>query len=90
MLEREEWQKRVDEAGSDEDEDIEGWEDGEEGKVKPDVKGKGKLISTPSIEEIDLPGNKRRRPAVDPFAASGAFQLLRLVVLYLMTIYRLW
>ncbi|KAE9409189.1 hypothetical protein BT96DRAFT_970149 [Gymnopus androsaceus JB14] len=71
MLEREEWQKRVDEAGSEEQEELEGWEGANEEKAKPDIKGKGKLVATPSIEEVENPGNKRRRPAIDPFAASG-------------------
>lgn len=79
MLEREEWQKRVDEAGSEEQEELEGWEGANEEKAKPDIKGKGKLVATPSIEEVENPGNKRRRPAIDPFAASGAFSSLRLL-----------
>ncbi|KAJ4485672.1 Sas10/Utp3/C1D family-domain-containing protein [Lentinula aciculospora] len=78
MLERQEWQKRVDEAGSEEEEDLEGWDDdgdddnnnsqGKE-KTKFDSKGKGKAVEVP--EFVEQLGNKRRRPAIDPFAASG-------------------
>ncbi|KAF9074985.1 Sas10/Utp3/C1D family-domain-containing protein [Rhodocollybia butyracea] len=76
MLERAEWQKRVEEAGSEEESDIEGWEvntitkeDGKgKMKVKSDSKGKGKALE---VEEVEAPGSKRRRPVMDPFAASG-------------------
>ncbi|KAF8831944.1 hypothetical protein HHX47_DHR1000984 [Lentinula edodes] len=74
MLQRQEWQKRVDEAGSgeeeEEEEDIEGWEDEEsEVKTKSISKGKGKAVE--SLDDTERLGSKRRRPAIDPFEASG-------------------
>ncbi|KAJ3918566.1 Sas10/Utp3/C1D family-domain-containing protein [Lentinula edodes] len=82
MLERQEWQKRVDEAGSgeeeeEEEEDIEGWEEGDgvredeesEVKTKSISKGKGKAVE--SLDDTERLGSKRRRPAIDPFEASG-------------------
>ncbi|KAJ4472522.1 hypothetical protein C8J55DRAFT_147354 [Lentinula edodes] len=81
MLERQEWQKRVDEAGSgegeeEEEEDIEGWEEGDgvredeesEVKTKSISKGKGKAVE--SLDDTERLGSKRRRPAIDPFEAS--------------------
>lgn len=68
MLEREEWQKRVDEAGSEEEEELGGWEGNEEEKSKSDVKGKGKFVDNPPVEQL---GSKRGRSAIDSFAASG-------------------
>ncbi|KAJ3879415.1 Sas10/Utp3/C1D family-domain-containing protein [Lentinula edodes] len=84
MLERQEWQKRVDEAESEEgeeeeeeEEDIEGWEEGDgvrededlEVKTKSISKGKGKAVE--SLDDTERLGSKRRRPAIDPFEASG-------------------
>ncbi|KAJ3890437.1 Sas10/Utp3/C1D family-domain-containing protein [Lentinula edodes] len=82
MLERQEWQKRVEEAGSgeeeeEEEEDIEGWEEGDgvredeesEVKTKSISKGKGKAVE--SLDDTERLGSKRRRPAIDPFEASG-------------------
>ncbi|KAJ3721895.1 Sas10/Utp3/C1D family-domain-containing protein [Lentinula raphanica] len=78
MLERQEWQKRVDEAGSEEEEDLEGWEDADDDEEergivqemkKPDVKGKGKSKAVDSSE--GQLGSKRRRPVIDPFSAGG-------------------
>ncbi|KAJ3857255.1 Sas10/Utp3/C1D family-domain-containing protein [Lentinula lateritia] len=79
MLERQEWQKRVDEAGSEEEDDdeIEGWEEGDrvqedqdsEVKIKSISKGKGKAVE--SSDDAERLGSKRRRPAIDPFEASG-------------------
>ncbi|KAJ3750903.1 Sas10/Utp3/C1D family-domain-containing protein [Lentinula detonsa] len=75
MLERQNWQKRVDEAGS-EEENLEGWEDGDDDDdqaivegTKPDLKGKGKAVE--QHDNVKRLGSKRLRPAIDPFAAGG-------------------
>ncbi|KAJ3802222.1 Sas10/Utp3/C1D family-domain-containing protein [Lentinula aff. detonsa] len=73
MLERQDWQKRVDEAGS-EEENLEGWEDGDDDQAivegtKPDLKGKGKAVE--QHDNVEQLGSKRLRPAIDPFAAGG-------------------
>ncbi|KIK70537.1 hypothetical protein GYMLUDRAFT_32574 [Collybiopsis luxurians FD-317 M1] len=73
MLEREEWQKRVEEAGSDVDDEIERWEgeddaQSERGNLMSNLKGKGKVVDTLPGEKS---GSKRRRAAMDPFAGYG-------------------
>ncbi|KAJ3936152.1 MAG: Sas10/Utp3/C1D family-domain-containing protein [Lentinula lateritia] len=91
MLERQEWQKRVDEAGSEEEEDdIEGWEEGdrvqedEDSEVKTNSisKGKGKGKAVELLDDAEKLGSKRRRPVIDPFEASGMSSYINHLGLY--------
>ncbi|KAJ3869291.1 Sas10/Utp3/C1D family-domain-containing protein [Lentinula novae-zelandiae] len=87
MLERQEWQKRVDEAGGEEEEDeeeeddIEGWEEGDV-KTNSISKGKGKGKAVELLDDADRLGSKRRRPVIDPFEASGMSSYINHLGLY--------
>ncbi|TFY73680.1 hypothetical protein EWM64_g10331 [Hericium alpestre] len=72
MLAREEYEKELREAGSDEEEEeLEVIDDAEEEEEPSaaDRKGKGKAASPPEDTSTEL-GSKRRRKPVDPFAGG--------------------
>lgn len=80
MAERAEYEKNLEELGSEEEEDLEvfdeaemsGDEDAMEGEVlSPQDKGKSRMVEREVPETEEQVGGRRRRPRIDPFAASG-------------------
>lgn len=79
MLERQQYEKDLQEQDAEESEEavLEGFEDGDVGMeidvVVPSVANKGKGKSKEALsaaEESPAKSNKRRRPAIDPFAGT--------------------
>lgn len=79
MLERQQYEKDLQERDAEESEEdvLEGFEDGDVSMdvdaVAPSIanKGKGKSKEAlPAAEESPAKSNKRRRPAIDPFAGT--------------------
>ncbi|KAH9949385.1 hypothetical protein B0H21DRAFT_728722 [Amylocystis lapponica] len=78
MLARAQYQKELDEAGSEEEEDLEIIEDAGSDAAEEEMppapsrqdKGKGKAVEMEVDDDIGA-GRKRRRPRIDPFAGYG-------------------
>ncbi|KDQ63185.1 hypothetical protein JAAARDRAFT_147233 [Jaapia argillacea MUCL 33604] len=81
MIEREKYQRELQEVGSDQEEDLEMFDDESSGQALPEaepipttVKGKGRATTT--ANDLDHEGRgsapKRKRPAIDPFGGYGS------------------
>jgi exosome complex protein LRP1 len=82
MAERAEYEKNLEELGSEEEEDLEVFDEaemsGNEDAMEEDTpllpqldKGKSRMVESEVPEREEQVGGRRKRPRIDPFAASG-------------------
>lgn len=96
MIARAQYEKELKELGSEEEDDLEVIDDAESqsSSSTPSTsdKGKGKARAEDLIADVaqTVAGQKRRRPAVDPFAGAHLSLRLTLLCSYFLSLCRLW